>query len=298
VNNLDFFVFGVARSGTTALTNAFNLHPDVFCGVECFHPALDHSKLDIPVDFTNLDIVGERKANINSELMAKKESSSIFGNKFPRYYLHVDNVVGKSSGAAPIGIHRESLGFIPSWNDRAEVGTGWNKGRGGVAGIIEQFIFFSAILKARSDFKIFSYDELFFNDLGMIEKVYASVDAPILSEVIEKYKTTTFQNKAVMNKVRIFSDVEKFALEKLKLDEIDLLFKMNSGEYFSSYSEKIKKAFDISLLSFYDILPELLDNAGEIGRAYIKTQIRDYKLSDKDISYAVSNILEAQSRAT
>lgn len=294
MNNLNFIVFGVARSGTTALTSTFNLHPEIFCGVECFHPALDHSELSIPDDFTNFNVVGERKAEKNKELMGNKNKSVIYGNKFPRYYLHLDNVVNKTSGAIPIGIHRESLGFLPSWNDRAEVGTGWHKGRGGVAGIIEQFVFLSSILESRSDCKIFSYNELFFDNLEMIEKLYASVKVSATNDVIEKYKASTFQNDAVMNKVRVYKDIEKYAIELLEVNEIDTLFRKNSGEWFSSYSSDIREVFHKSITSFYKILPDLLDGAGESGRAYIKTQIRDYGFGNENLAQTISKALSTQ----
>ena len=143
---MKFTAFGLARSGTTALAQLLNAHPEVFCAIEAILPDKKITNLDFPGAFLSPEFVGDKRAAKHKELITDKHKC--FGNKFPRYYAYLD-VIG-SKDIPNFGIYREGFSFVHSWNQRVKARENWQQGRTGIIGVIEQIILLLSLVSLKN----------------------------------------------------------------------------------------------------------------------------------------------------
>src|SRR3712207_6251432 len=87
---LDFAIFGVARSGTSAFARALNLHPNLFCGIEFFEHNYNFTGVNVAEAFRTT--AGARDREV---LEAKLATSPkiLYGDKVPGYLNRLDSLV-------------------------------------------------------------------------------------------------------------------------------------------------------------------------------------------------------------
>ncbi len=139
---LDFIVFGVARTGTTALAKLLSATDEIHCGHEVFNVWDNHADLSIPDAFhraaeTPSPALGGRvrKTSLESSktIWERKNSLRIYGNKYPIYFLRLDEVLNEIKSRTAIMTYRDIRKVGESFNARAmNTDDRWPPGRTGV----------------------------------------------------------------------------------------------------------------------------------------------------------------------
>ncbi len=133
---LDFIVFGVGRSGTTAVANYLNAVETIHCGLELFPPFLDHSQLRVPDSFLNGPIV--KNTTVNGKisfdaLSATPNTITTIGNKTPDYYYRLGELLQEIDQPKAILCYRDIRKVAQSYSMRAaQENDGWPVGRTGI----------------------------------------------------------------------------------------------------------------------------------------------------------------------
>jgi hypothetical protein len=236
---MDFTVFGLARSGTTALANCINLHPHIFCANEFLgpEPSDDIVKSDFPGIFLDkrINLV---KAEDNKRVFEKKQSIVKFGNKYPRNYAHLDRWSSSFPCIINIGIYRENLDFMSSWNLRAAEGS-WPTGRIGVLGVIEQVSCWGRIidLGSRSNTYVFSYNRLFRDDNKQYLKLISALNMECSPSLHAQFCKKYFAQKKVFEKKRIADSLGELSRDWFSVGSVDKIFYEYSGKSLSSMED-------------------------------------------------------------
>lgn len=119
---LDFIVCGVARSGTTALTQYLNAFQGVICGPEYFGLEFDNRKIRSPESFFGtkykknphgLNII-DKSLNINQGI------DIVFGNKIPHYFYALKRTLSTIRGSKVVVCIRDPRDSARSFNKRAD----------------------------------------------------------------------------------------------------------------------------------------------------------------------------------
>ncbi|MBB94201.1 MAG: hypothetical protein CML68_06335 [Rhodobacteraceae bacterium] len=85
---LDFLVYGLARSGTSAVASYLSAVPGVHCGVEVFPTFLDHGAIRAPRDFlSHEDPLWQPSSVRKVEILGA--SIRVWGNKTPTYFYNL-----------------------------------------------------------------------------------------------------------------------------------------------------------------------------------------------------------------
>ena len=140
---LDFIVFGVGRSGTTALATSLNLHGDILCGIERFHYNVAPVLIDFPHSFEDTSFkCNALHLEATRMLFASKGPGVAFaGNKHPRYYCNLDAWRTFKPDLRKIAIYRSPYEYLASWQQRAANPVDdWHNDLQGVFGIYRRRI--------------------------------------------------------------------------------------------------------------------------------------------------------------
>jgi len=143
---LDFYLFGIARSGTSVSQRLLNLHPKVFCGLERFPLSIHPRLIKFPESFLDSSILGNPAGLSHAKLAIPKISDSkhtsyIIGDKLPRkFYIpsHLNAV------KASLFIYRSYKQTCLSWDVRAnnENDHSWLQSRTGLFYFFDLIVFF------------------------------------------------------------------------------------------------------------------------------------------------------------
>ncbi|MDA7429611.1 hypothetical protein PGB28_14165 [Primorskyibacter aestuariivivens] len=146
MRKLDFIVFGLARSGTTALTNLIRANQRIFCGAEFFTPRMDHSKIDVPKAFFDEEARLEKAGNVPQNIRVSMEvlrsrspdTIEIYGNKWPLYSHFFDRIMSETGARKAIMTYRNYRACARSYRRRSEDPNDvWPDGRRGVFAGVE-----------------------------------------------------------------------------------------------------------------------------------------------------------------
>lgn len=274
---MDFTIFGVARSGTTALASAINLHPKLFCSIEAFLPHKKINQFSFPDAFMDFDICGEKSIK-HKKMISEKKTIISYGNKFPRYFAYIDFISQQFPNIINIGVYREDFNIVHSWNERVKSESNWDKGRTGIVGVFEQLAFFSYLFKSENKIKtyLFSYDKLFVSDKKHSVDLY-NIFENDNSEAVESFQKNVFRKGKVINKTRFKTEMERKASVFFNIKYLDDIFYKNSGRsiecsfleaenYFLSLEDKVIEFLRLSEINFS--LPEI---------NYLKAQNKFFK---------------------
>lgn len=145
------FVMGIARSGTTALTELLNAHPDIALGMERYkllvHGAADELGpslfeparfFDFAVGQTNITPdLSPRWAAYYQALAEKYDAAAYVGDKVTG--IRIRRILGRFPSARMVVIVRDPVEVAASWQRRADdpADHGWRSGRGSTEAVVE-----------------------------------------------------------------------------------------------------------------------------------------------------------------
>lgn len=152
---LDFAVFGVPRSGTTAVARYLNAHAGVICLHERFDPELKHAGLAFPDALFDAPWGGEanRKQNLVRFIGGKQPPIRLWGAKTPRYYLRLPRVMAGIPSGRAVFCWRRPEEVAQSFTDRAlNPNDHWRPQLRGLFGILEAPVCIARMLATEGNF--------------------------------------------------------------------------------------------------------------------------------------------------
>lgn len=129
---LDFIVFGMPRSGTSATARYLSAMPGMHCGQEVFPMSLDHGKLDVPRAFVERQ--SERWNDSSSETVRSRgDNIHVWGNKTPTYFYRLEGIMAELPGRPAVVCVRAPRAIALSYSTRAQTERDkWHVGRRGL----------------------------------------------------------------------------------------------------------------------------------------------------------------------
>jgi hypothetical protein len=152
---LGFAVFGVPRSGTTAVARYLNAYQGVICLHERFAPELQHAGLAFPDALFGAPWGGEaqRKANLLRFVGDKSGPIALWGAKTPRYYLRLPRVMAGVPSGRAVHCYRRAEEVAQSYTDRAlNPDDHWRANLRGLFGVLETPICIARMLTTPGDY--------------------------------------------------------------------------------------------------------------------------------------------------
>ncbi len=145
---LSFIVSGVPRSGTSAFARSLNLHPALFCGIECFPINHDYAGFTAPDSFLALGEADKRTRAQDNSLealngkLASDQRPTHYGNKLPRYYFCLWRLQQANLQPRIVHVFRDPIATANSWDRRAANPRDvlWQRGQIGLFAVAECFI--------------------------------------------------------------------------------------------------------------------------------------------------------------
>ena len=147
-HSLNFIVSGVPRSGTSAFARSLNLHPQLFCGIECFPINHDYADFSAPDSFLALAQADSRTRAQDNSLkvlngkLSTGEKSLHYGNKLPRYYFCLWRLQKADLHPRIVHVFRDPIATANSWDRRAANPQDalWQRGQIGLFAVAECYI--------------------------------------------------------------------------------------------------------------------------------------------------------------
>lgn len=198
---LDFMVFGIARSGTTALAQAINLDPRCFCAHEYFQQRLiDFSKIFVPEAFYDEDNASNNAIKLNRAVAEIKRKIAIstdlvYGNKEPIHFLIMERLHRQIPDLKSLYIYRPGHNVADSWDRRARNEKDrWLPGRSGHFALLEWLIGVSRLADTSRAIRMIDYDSFFFDDPTLYSKLIEYIQgSPPAAPVVERFKRDLFR---------------------------------------------------------------------------------------------------------
>ena len=191
-----FVVMGVPRSGTTALAEALNLHPEIMCGIEYIGDLKSAGKADLPAAFEDPGITRPLGDQNRALYLEKKSAARIFGDKNPRYYHDLADLHLAAPACKKICIYRRKLGFWRSWNGRAanKDDLHWARGQTGFFGVLELICLLNRLadVQGSGEVLMIDYEALFFDEPSIIQRLYAYLGAGPDERAVVTFKDQVF----------------------------------------------------------------------------------------------------------
>ena len=156
-----FLCFGVPRSGTTYFAHLMNSHPNAFCGMEAFPPHLFRSDFLEPKSFLK-NVNNSASRDHGLRMLRKKRFIKVMGDKFPRAYHDMRNVMREMKGEPLFCIVRKSSEVFLSFDIRAsDPNDDWNPGMIWIIAYLEAMhVVHCLLMHRKSNFIIVGYDYL------------------------------------------------------------------------------------------------------------------------------------------
>ena len=230
MRSLDFIVFGIGRSGTTALAKSLNMHPDILCGIERFHYATDPGSISFPDAFSSPAFKSHPKNLTRTlELMASKGAAvAIVGDKNPRYYCNIEAWQKFKPGIAKIAIYRSPYEYLASWKNRADNPKDiWHPELHGAFGIYELFGMLRALLSHGDDTLMVPYDAFYFDNDQLVFDILKFVGADTERFPYEEFRKKIFSRSSGPRSRPELADGVNEMLDVAKIDVIDKILLLN-----------------------------------------------------------------------
>lgn len=233
MRSLDFIVFGIGRSGTTALAKSLNMHPDILCGIERFHYAADPRSIQFPESFSDTTFKSNPKNLTRTlELMASKGPDvAIVGDKNPRYYCNIEAWQKFKPGLAKIAIYRSPYEYLASWKNRADNPKDvWHPELHGAFGIYELFGMLRDLLAHGDDTLMVPYDAFYFGNDQLIFDILKFMGADTARFPFDEFRKKIFMRSSEpRTRPELSADVNEM-LAVAKIDVIDEIL-LRDGVY-------------------------------------------------------------------
>ncbi|MEO0913390.1 MAG: sulfotransferase [Pseudomonadota bacterium] len=275
--NLDFIVFGVPRSGTTAVSRYLSAVDEIHCGIERFHERMDHSTLTAPEDFLNLENLPEGHQNrrfSNEDIARKAGKIRIYGNKHPTYFYRLQGVLDE------IGTHRGLLCYrdigesARSYGVRAVNPTdSWPPGRAGLFAVGDMILQIKALARLeRGEIMVVPYKALV-ADWERTMRTAIDFLAPDLDIVFNEERVaglTRQKDRAKAKRDRVVSDNDGAVLTETDQAGVDLIAAEGVDELMSR-----ETAFDISEVR--SRLSAIADKLPDDPIAYVESMVERHE---------------------
>jgi hypothetical protein len=245
MSGLDFLLMGVARSGTTVVTDALNCVPRIFCAMEVLPETVVGSKVVFPQTFERIlpDLSDAHQARLTKLLAEKRERATIIGNKNPGYYLTLEQLTADSPGLRLIFIYRAPGAFLSSWNRRADTPNDpWHRGQKGVFGVLWLLAYLRVLARIKTDCLIVSYDA-FCKDIWQATEFLADyLGDGQYGQPLDADRIGSLQNAAdsLLNRARPVLSGEAALLDTLRLEQLDELLGASHLMPFAKIRERVQ----------------------------------------------------------
>ncbi len=225
---LSFVLFGVPRSGTSALADALNLQPDVFCGHERLLGYRKWTSRQEIIDALLAAGSNNPGAAVKKNLghLSRKIDGSqpfIIGDKAPEYYINMKQITKIHPTVKKICIYRSPYGFAPSWDVRANNihDNTWERGRIGIFGIFDLLMMFHIIQNTDLDATVVSYAALFQDGVRVFPALVEQITGhPAAPEVLPAFRKQFFQRRKE-GRGRAEASPYRELLQSIEVDGID-----------------------------------------------------------------------------
>lgn len=269
-NKLDFIVFGVGRSGTTATARYLNAIDPIHCGIEAFPHFEDHSVLTGPESFLNHPFFKQDAMPVRisrEDITAKGDKIKVWGNKMPSYFYRLNGVLGEIGKKKALMCVRNIEDVARSFTTRAnnEKDT-WNNGRIGMYAICDFIIELLVLssLDPDADIMVIPYEALD-NDWQGTMSAAAQFVAPEFPPDFNPERIA-FIEAQKLRKKRVkkapLTETERATIERIGGSDIAALFSRATPYNFSEVR---------------DALPELVAKLPKQPINFIRRKIETYE---------------------
>lgn len=235
---------GCARSGTQALANLINLHPDCAMGYERYNQRYRTGEID-PELYTAERYVDVREGDTHRMEMRdwavavapKFETATVVGDKTPLLHIAYDAIFEKLEGVRVVCILRNPPAVAASYQSRAEnPNVPWGENRGYTVGMADWNASIAATLAAKRKYGdrlgIVSFERVLFHKeacdrLFEFLGVAPLDEATFAASVPHKYEKKTISNEimrfAVLNaKIEDYRELIAQSLDHDQTSAVDL----------------------------------------------------------------------------
>lgn len=150
---LDFIVFGVPRSGTTAVTRYINCVPTIHCGIEGFGYRHDHAIIRAPEAFFDNPFFPNNEDSLKKsrkDIQRKEGKIEYYGNKLPKYFYRLQGVLDEIEHPRAILCYRDVEKAALSYTSRAHREGPWPRGHTGIYAVFDMMLQLHALSRVRN----------------------------------------------------------------------------------------------------------------------------------------------------
>jgi hypothetical protein len=263
---LGFVVFGVPRSGTTAVARYLNAHDDVLCLHERFDPGMKHAGLTFPGALFDAPWGGEanRKQNLLRFVGDKTGPIALWGAKTPRYYLRLPRVMAGVPSGRAVHCYRRAEEVAQSYNDRADnPGDHWRGNLRGLFGMLELPICLARMLATKGEFLTVPHRATLADARGAAAQVLAFLSPGTAHEADDAaFAAADDIGTARLSRARPpLADVELEAAELIRSDAIDAILSGPAPIRFAEVADAVRDWLNT-------LPPDLVQRGTVMAQAY------------------------------
>lgn len=247
-SQLNFLLLGAARSGTSAVTEALNCFPAVFCAMEVIHAGENHKAIVFPQSFERrvpLRSAGYDRDSLAALLAAKRGRATLIGNKNPAYDRTLRRLARAMPGLKLVFIYRPRLELMSSWNRRAmDTGDrGWHPGQRGAFGVLSLLAYLRALQQVGQDCLIVPYKAFTADVEGVAARIVRHLGGDAHLADADRAKLGQLQSAAdtLRDRRRALLQNEEELLAALEIDALDTLFARETPFLFSEIEGDVRR---------------------------------------------------------
>ena len=264
---LDFYLIGIARSGTTVMTDVLNCNKKLYRSKERFGIDRDPVTIDFPETYLNDNIDPERKwfiQNSKKEIQGKTIDQIIcYGDKQPQ---KIYNLKDLSKVRHVLIIYRRAKEVIPSWNTRAAASDDerWPDSNIGLFFFIDFYLYILGISSLKN-LCITNYEELFYGDYQKeLKNVFSCLCIEHREFDCKQFLRKYYNRMSIKRKKRFLSEAEKHLLQLMDVERFENeLFSYSNlkkrKDVIRSYATKLKANSKIILETIIGNIEEVRD---------------------------------------
>lgn len=284
MHKLDFIVFGLARSGTTAMEKLICANDRIYCASEFFNPREDHSRLDVPAAYGRFVKDLERKNRLrpnfarSHETLTRKDPARVraWGNKYPIYAHFYDRIMDELDDARAIMVYRDPKACAVSYQRRSEnPKDAWPAGRRALFAAAEMMHIMRVLATtAHDDILVVPHSHLVRNQESVLADVSDyllpgvafSPDAEVMSGV-----SSTWSSRRDLSPVQI-PGIDAELLDALAASGLDAAFPSDRTVRFTEIRDRIVAVSDRLPEDYVSFVGTFVDRTGNADvQAYFQT---------------------------
>ena len=195
------FVCGAPRSGTTAITQLLNFHPNIVIGIERYKNV---KRADLCEQlFTAERFFDFRQSDTNVlfpgtylKLREKYRDATWIGDKWPRYYTRYEELFEKFEDCVVIFMLRDVHAVASSWNKRAEnPADRWPESNDYTRAVEEWNLSLKRTLEFKRKYKnrllIVEYEQLFSGDIVIFKRILHRLNLAMPKPLLRRFRGIT-----------------------------------------------------------------------------------------------------------